>query len=129
MYYVTKENLMLDNFILYSCFHFWHLQYLSFELLIIEHKNERSKSSHLPLLTKKSFQVHRALKHAVNAGLLRHRSGRYKAVFTLNPAPIKQPVNENNEQKFVDGTTMFGKQQTSSKSQSNDKEENRLMLY
>ncbi|CAD1478719.1 unnamed protein product, partial [Heterotrigona itama] len=72
-----------------------------------------------------TMQVHRALKHAVNAGLLRHRSGRYKAVFTLNPAPIKQPVNENNEQKSVDGTNVSGKQQTSSKSQSNDKEKNR----
>ncbi|KOX80109.1 hypothetical protein WN51_09013 [Melipona quadrifasciata] len=89
-----------------------------------KYENERSKPSHLSLLIKKSFQIHRALKHAVNAGLLRHRSGRYKAVFTLNPAPIKQL--ESNEQKSVDGTNTFGKQQTSSKSQSSNKEENRL---
>ena len=95
----------------------------------MKHEHERSKPSHLPLLIEKSFQVHRALKHAVNAGLLRHRSGRYKAVFTLNPAPIKQPVNENNEQKSADGMNTFDKQQTSSKSQSSDKKENRLMLY
>ncbi|KAK1124472.1 hypothetical protein K0M31_006823 [Melipona bicolor] len=92
-----------------------------------KYENERSKPSHLSLLTKKSFQVHRALKHALNAGLLRHRSGRYKAV--LNPAPIKQVVNENNEQKSVDGTNTFGKQQTSSKSQSSNKEENRRSRY
>ncbi|KAK9300127.1 hypothetical protein QLX08_007057 [Tetragonisca angustula] len=76
-----------------------------------------------------TMQVHRALKHAVNAGLLRHRSGRYKAVFTLNPAPIKQPVNENNEQKSADGMNTFDKQQTSSKSQSSDKKENRRSHY
>lgn len=76
----------------------------------------------------KSFQVHRALKHAVNAGLLRHRSGRYKAVFTLNPAPIKQSVKENNEQRSADGTNISDIQQTSSRSQSNDEEENRLII-
>ncbi|XP_033199907.1 uncharacterized protein LOC117162160 [Bombus vancouverensis nearcticus] len=72
-----------------------------------------------------TMQVHRALKHAVNAGLLRHRSGRYKAVFTLNPAPIKQSVKENNEQRSADGTNISDIQQTSSRSQSNDEEENR----
>ncbi|KAL6417941.1 hypothetical protein ACFW04_008587 [Cataglyphis niger] len=38
-----------------------------------------------------TLQVHRALKHAVNAGLLRHRSGRYKALATLNPASVSTP--------------------------------------
>lgn len=47
-------------------------------------------------------QVHRALKHAVNAGLLRHRSGRYKVLATLKPVPTpalptKEPAN--NDQK------------------------------
>lgn len=38
-----------------------------------------------------ALQVHRALKHAVNAGLLRHRSGRYKTLATLNPASVSTP--------------------------------------
>ncbi|KAM0734207.1 hypothetical protein ACS0PU_011678 [Formica fusca] len=38
-----------------------------------------------------TLQVHRALKHAVNAGLLRHRSGRYKTLATLNPASVSTP--------------------------------------
>jgi len=37
------------------------------------------------------LQVHRALKHALAAGLLRHRSGRYKALATLNPVPAPDP--------------------------------------
>lgn len=36
-------------------------------------------------------QVQRALKHAVNAGLLRHRSGRYKTLATLNPNSVSDP--------------------------------------
>lgn len=36
-------------------------------------------------------QVQRALKHAVNAGLLRHRSGRYKTLATLNPNSVSVP--------------------------------------
>ncbi|XP_072758660.1 uncharacterized protein [Anoplolepis gracilipes] len=38
-----------------------------------------------------TVQVHRALKHAVNAGLLRHRSGRYKTLATLNPTSVPTP--------------------------------------
>lgn len=73
-----------------------------------------------------NFQVHRALKHAVNAGLLRHRSGRYKALFTLNPAPVKQPLlNERNEGKSVAGVTVFDADQPTAKVTSDRKEENR----
>ncbi|PBC31757.1 arginine/serine-rich coiled-coil protein 2-like [Apis cerana] len=64
---------------------------------VLDYLRQTSKSTPRNL----TMQVHRALKHAVNAGLLRHRSGRYKAVFTLNPAPIKQSVNESNEQKSI----------------------------
>jgi len=35
--------------------------------------------------------VHRALKHALAAGLLRHRSGRYKVLATLNPVSAPDP--------------------------------------
>lgn len=49
------------------------------------------------------LQVHRALKHAVNAGLLRHRSGRYKALATLNPTSVPTPSankeSTNDDQK------------------------------
>lgn len=38
------------------------------------------------------MQVHRALKHAVNTGLLRHRSGRYKILSTVNPAATPAPT-------------------------------------
>lgn len=75
----------------------------------------------------RNFQVHRALKHAVNAGLLRHRSGRYKAVFTLNPAPIKQSVNENNEQKSIIEMNM--QQRPSSVKMIKEDNNNRLMSY
>ncbi|KMQ87607.1 putative atp-dependent rna helicase ddx46-like isoform x2 protein [Lasius niger] len=51
-----------------------------------------------------TVQVHRALKHAVNAGLLRHRSGRYKALATLNPASVPTPPaskeSTNGDQKI-----------------------------
>ncbi|XP_018312373.1 uncharacterized protein [Mycetomoellerius zeteki] len=69
-------------------------------LSLIRHSNVSSKNL--------TLQVHRALKHAVNAGLLRHRSGRYKALATLNPnsVPSKEPPankesanNQINEQK------------------------------
>ncbi|XP_029161317.1 nucleolar protein 58-like [Nylanderia fulva] len=52
-----------------------------------------------------TVQVHRALKHAVNAGLLRHRSGRYKALATLNPTSVptpsanKETINDNQKTK------------------------------
>ncbi|EZA60102.1 hypothetical protein DMN91_012755 [Ooceraea biroi] len=50
-----------------------------------------------------TVQVHRALKHAVTAGLLRHRSGRYKVLATLNPISTPaSPANKNpvsNDQK------------------------------
>ncbi|XP_032686056.1 peptidyl-prolyl cis-trans isomerase G-like [Odontomachus brunneus] len=49
-----------------------------------------------------TLQVRRALKHAVNAGLLRHRSGRYKILATLNPTPAPVSVAKesiNNDQK------------------------------
>lgn len=75
-----------------------------------------------------NFQVHRALKHAVNAGLLRHRSGRYKAVFTLNPAPIKQSVNESNEQKSIIEMNMH-QRPSSVKMTKEDNNNNRLMSY
>lgn len=52
-----------------------------------------------------TLQVHRALKNALNAGLLRHRSGRYKALVTLNaisnPSVNKETAtnNQKNEKK------------------------------
>ncbi|KAL0125459.1 hypothetical protein PUN28_004519 [Cardiocondyla obscurior] len=48
-----------------------------------------------------TMQVQRALKHAVNAGLLRHKSGRYKLLATLNfnhdsnPSTSKEPAADN----------------------------------
>ncbi|XP_018342145.1 PREDICTED: serine/threonine-protein kinase PRP4 homolog [Trachymyrmex septentrionalis] len=72
-------------------------------LSFIRHSNVSSKNL--------TLQVHRALKHAVNAGLLRHRSGRYKVLATLNPNSVsnsakeglpanKEPANNQiNEQK------------------------------
>ncbi|KYM98537.1 PREDICTED: serine/arginine-rich splicing factor 4-like [Cyphomyrmex costatus] len=41
-----------------------------------------------------TLQVHRALKHAVNAGLLRRRSGRYKALATLNPNYVSNSASK-----------------------------------
>ncbi|XP_011139294.2 luc7-like protein 3 [Harpegnathos saltator] len=55
-----------------------------------------------------TLQVRRALKHAVNAGLMRHRSGRYKVLVTLNPAPIpviSAKVLANNDEKSHDETS------------------------
>ncbi|XP_071561092.1 uncharacterized protein [Temnothorax nylanderi] len=52
-------------------------------LSFIRHSNVSSKNL--------TLQVHRALKHAVNAGLLRHRSGRYKTLATLNPNSVSNP--------------------------------------
>ncbi|KAL6256802.1 hypothetical protein P5V15_011741 [Pogonomyrmex californicus] len=55
-----------------------------------------------------TLKVHRALKHAVNAGLLRHRSGRYKALATLNPTSVPKPPaskestnNQKNQEKAL----------------------------
>ncbi|XP_012057315.1 PREDICTED: uncharacterized protein LOC105620432 [Atta cephalotes] len=56
-------------------------------LSFIRHSNVSSKNL--------TLQVHRALKHAVNAGLLRHRSGRYKALATLNPNSVSNPTKES----------------------------------
>ncbi|CAL7944510.1 unnamed protein product [Xylocopa violacea] len=73
-----------------------------------------------------TMQVRRALKHAVNAGLLRHRSGRYKALFTLNPAPVKQCTSEDNDEKPVGDTDVFDEQQASPRTnETANKEENR----
>lgn len=52
------------------------------------------------------LQVHRALKHAVNAGLLRHRSGRYKTLVTLNSnsvfnSPNKESVINNQKSEEI----------------------------
>ncbi|XP_018359308.1 PREDICTED: UPF0396 protein UM04995-like isoform X2 [Trachymyrmex cornetzi] len=55
-------------------------------LSFIRHSNVSSKNL--------TLQVHRALKHAVNAGLLRQRSGRYKALATLNPNSVSNPAKE-----------------------------------
>ncbi|XP_012148548.2 uncharacterized protein LOC105663507 [Megachile rotundata] len=52
-----------------------------------------------------TMQVHRALKHAVNAGLLRHRSGRYKAIFTTNSVQNNERENENSDKKSVEETS------------------------
>lgn len=52
-------------------------------LSFIRHSNVSSKNL--------TLQVQRALKHAVNAGLLRHRSGRYKTLATLNPNSVSDP--------------------------------------
>ncbi|XP_078052292.1 uncharacterized protein LOC144478356 [Augochlora pura] len=71
-----------------------------------------------------TMQVHRALKHAVNAGLLRHRSGRYKALFTLNPTPTKQPVNETNDEKSVDEPATLDSEQQPTRKVSTDRKEN-----
>ena len=88
---------------------------------ILDFLRQTSKSTPRNL----TMQVHRALKHAVNAGLLRHRSGRYKALFTLNPAPLKQLVNENNDERSVEGTSRFDTQPSPKKISSDDKEKNR----
>ncbi|XP_076665082.1 uncharacterized protein LOC143367311 [Andrena cerasifolii] len=89
---------------------------------VLDFLRQSSKSSPRNL----TMQVHRALKHAVNAGLLRHRSGRYKALFTLNPAPVKQPVvNETNDEKLGDGTVAFDAQQPTARVTSDGKRENR----
>ncbi|KAF7412290.1 serine/arginine-rich splicing factor 4-like [Vespula maculifrons] len=44
-----------------------------------------------------TMQVHRALKHAVNAGLLRHRSGRYKILLSINPISAQQSIIEDSK--------------------------------
>jgi len=72
-----------------------------------------------------ALQVHRALKHAVNAGLLRHRSGRYKALATLNPAsgptPSANKESTNGDRKTEekksksDGQTPIGDAESSSR--------------
>ncbi|CAK9810675.1 hypothetical protein ANTQUA_LOCUS6529 [Anthophora quadrimaculata] len=72
-----------------------------------------------------TMQVHRALKHAVNAGLLRHRSGRYKVLFTLNPAPCKQSANENDDEKSVEEMNTFDEQKEPAKDTSDDGERER----
>ena len=43
------------------------------------------------------YQVQRALKHAVNAGLLRCKNGRYKAQFALNPVTHHQHHREDTD--------------------------------
>ncbi|XP_011867694.1 PREDICTED: uncharacterized protein LOC105561925 [Vollenhovia emeryi] len=68
-------------------------------LSFIQHSNISAKTL--------TLQVHRALKRAVNAGLLRHKSGRYKALATLNPNSVSNPPagkepatnNQRNEEK------------------------------
>ncbi|KAI4476378.1 hypothetical protein M0804_013649 [Polistes exclamans] len=50
-----------------------------------------------------TMQVRRALKHAVNASLLRHRGGRYKILLSINPISVQQSVTEKS--KFTDGLT------------------------
>jgi len=56
--------------------------------------------------------VRRALKHAVTAGLLRHRSGRYKVLATLNPvstpAPSanKNPIDQRTKEKKLRSDSM-----------------------
>lgn len=44
-----------------------------------------------------TMQVHRALKHAVNAGLLRHRGGRYKVLISVNPISAQQSLPEDSK--------------------------------
>ncbi|XP_076766911.1 uncharacterized protein LOC143433459 [Xylocopa sonorina] len=89
---------------------------------VLDFLRRSSKSSPRNL----TMQVHRALKHAVNAGLLRHRSGRYKALFTLNPAPVKQCTSEDNDEKPVGDTDVFDEQQESQMiDETTDNEENR----
>ncbi|XP_031849134.1 uncharacterized protein LOC116434681 [Nomia melanderi] len=84
---------------------------------ILDFLRHSSKSTQRNL----TMQVHRALKHAVNAGLLRQRSGRYKALFTLNPALVKQPVNETNDKKSVEGPAAFDAEQPPRKVSSSDR--------
>lgn len=60
----------------------------------------------------------------MNAGLLRQRSGRYKALFTLNPASVKQPVNETNDKKSVEGPAAFNEEQPSKKVNSDRRDKN-----
>ncbi|XP_076376948.1 uncharacterized protein LOC143259299 [Megalopta genalis] len=86
---------------------------------VLDFLRHSSKSTHRNL----TMQVHRALKHAVNAGLLRHRSGRYKALFTLNPTPTKQPVNETNDEKSVDEPTTLDSEQQPARKVSSDRKE------
>ncbi|XP_054004783.1 serine/arginine repetitive matrix protein 2-like [Hylaeus anthracinus] len=72
-----------------------------------------------------TMQVHRALKHAVNAGLLRHRSGRYKALFTLNPAPLKQSETEDNDGESLERMTTLDGVPSARRSSSDCRDENR----
>ncbi|KAK2581656.1 hypothetical protein KPH14_002155 [Odynerus spinipes] len=44
-----------------------------------------------------TMQVHRALKHAVNAGLLRHQGGRYKVLISVNPISAQQSLPEDSK--------------------------------
>ncbi|XP_017760256.1 PREDICTED: micronuclear linker histone polyprotein-like [Eufriesea mexicana] len=76
---------------------------------ILDFLRQTSKSTPRNL----TMQVHRALKHAVNAGLLRHRSGHYKSLFMLKPVPVKQTSNENNREKLTNEAK--DKQKASSK--------------
>ncbi|XP_015171963.1 PREDICTED: uncharacterized protein LOC107064129 [Polistes dominula] len=48
-----------------------------------------------------TMQIRRALKHAVNASLLRHRGGRYKILLSINPISVQQSMTEDT--KFTDG--------------------------
>lgn len=83
---------------------------------VIDYLRQTSKSPPRNL----TMQVHRALKHAVNAGLLRHRSGRYKALFTLNPAPVKQPAIEEKNETSNDAANIFAEKQTAPKTKTVD---------
>ncbi|KZC11354.1 PREDICTED: pre-mRNA-splicing factor 38B-like [Dufourea novaeangliae] len=65
---------------------------------VLDFLQQTSKSTQRNL----TMQVRRALKHAVNAGLLRHRSGRYKALFTLKPAPVKLSTDEANDENSIE---------------------------
>ncbi|XP_076633121.1 uncharacterized protein LOC143347638 [Colletes latitarsis] len=72
-----------------------------------------------------TMQVHRALKHAVNAGLLRHRSGRYKVLFTLNPAPTEHSVTVDNDERVLEETSTPDGKQPTRRTSSDRAEQNR----
>lgn len=55
------------------------------------------------LICIKCFQIQRALKHAVNASLLKFQNGRYKAQLILKPTRAQaKPTSENFEELLPD---------------------------
>ncbi|XP_076181178.1 uncharacterized protein LOC143153644 [Ptiloglossa arizonensis] len=86
---------------------------------ILDFLRETSRSTSRNL----TMQVQRALKHAVNAGLLRQRSGRYKLLFTLNPASARQAAIESNNERTLKGMMMLDTEKPTVRRTSSDSRE------